>query len=252
MLTCLGRLLPMAVVLGLVLTASVLSGKGIVEVSDEERVPELWQLGRSGRGYLPSLRTSPDREEALDAGRDSLDVLDPGPIPDRALFLGLARGDWLAEGESVVAAEVTPLAVSPIRQANNEGSGVRANEGSQSASREQGLAPEGEVIDVGINRGDTATGSTGDLFWLTTYTCEEGYCGATASGLQVVPGMAACSDDWPFGTVFLIAGQWEVVCQDRGSGVVLPNHLDVFFDTAEEAAAWLAQVGDHAQVEVIP
>jgi 3D (Asp-Asp-Asp) domain-containing protein len=167
----------------------------------------------------------------LNAKRDSLDVLDPGLSPDFLAHGSLARGDRLAQAERVVMAEVTQVAV------DEGGLGFAS-------------PMDEEVIDVGINRGDTATGSTGDLFWLTTYTCEEGYCGFTANNVQVAPGMAACSDDWPFGTVFLIAGQWEVVCQDRGSGVVLPNHLDVFFDTAEEAAAWLAQVGDHAEVEV--
>jgi 3D (Asp-Asp-Asp) domain-containing protein len=122
----------------------------------------------------------------------------------------------------------------------------------------QDLVLEGEALDGSLNRRDTETGSTGDLFWLTTYTCEEGYCGFTANNVQVAEytlegyRMAACSEHWAFGTRFLVAGRWLVECQDRGSGVVLPNHLDVYFPTAKEAAAWLAQVGDHARVEVRP
>jgi 3D (Asp-Asp-Asp) domain-containing protein len=124
-----------------------------------------------------------------------------------------------------------------------------------SQEEDPSLAPEGEVIDASLNRRDTETGSTGDLFWLTTYTCEEGYCGFTASGVQVSVGMAAASVDWPFGSRFRIRGDPihpdGVVVQDRGSAVTRVDHLDVFFESEEEAAAWLAQVGDHAEVRVV-
>jgi 3D (Asp-Asp-Asp) domain-containing protein len=67
--------------------------------------------------------------------------------------------------------------------------------------------------------------------------------------------MAACSYHWPFGTRFRIQGDtahaW-VECQDRGGAVGNRNHLDVFFYTAAEGWAWLAQVGDWAEVEVLP
>jgi len=105
--------------------------------------------------------------------------------------------------------------------------------------------------------------------WLITIYCCEGdpggaYCGATASGVQVAEGMAACSTHWPFGTRFQICGgsiqDWRVVtCQDRGSAVVSRKHLDVHFadcgDQQDPAPgtgwAWLAEVGTQAVVEVV-
>jgi 3D (Asp-Asp-Asp) domain-containing protein len=91
---------------------------------------------------------------------------------------------------------------------------------------------------------------------ITIYSCiPEGYCGATASGVVVAPGMAACSDHWPFGTRFQIRGDVAhprgVVCMDRGSGVLDRRHLDIFFDKAEEGWAFLREVGTQVEVEVI-
>ena len=220
----------------MVVVASVLSGKGIVEVSDGSKV-ESTVAHQSMDMHLWQSQLQPKNlwrlwsQEALD---------DPAFLDDSRLLRAradVARQDVLRlASDRVFAAEVTQVAV-------DEGG--------------LGFAPEGEVIDVRPTEAKSLSGDVprlatdGDLFWLTTYTCEEGYCGFTASGVQVAAGMAACSMDWAFGTHFLVAERWEVVCQDRGSGVVLPNHLDVYFDTVAEAAAWLAQVGDHAQVEVI-
>lgn len=98
---------------------------------------------------------------------------------------------------------------------------------------------------------------------LTIYCCKGDpggvYCGLTASGVQVAPGMAACSLYWPFGTRFRLPSGTIVVCEDRGSAVTSRNHLDVFFwdcggqQNPEEGTgwAWLQKVGTQVEVEVI-
>jgi len=267
-LRCPGRLLPMVVVLGLVVTASVLSGPAKIQegnygldtvgnAGSESSICRNWpgdpvlQLG-----WLPQLQ-----EEALDGGHDSLAV--DSLSPDFLARGNLPRGVRLAlagleeSGETVEATgSVAPTPAGTDNEIyNRRATGGDAADGDETR----------EVIDEGLpysaDCGDTSicptavaryTADSGETFWLTTYTCEEGYCGLTASNLQVAPGIAACSEHWAFGTEFLIAGQWLVECQDRGSGVVLRNHLDVYFDTVQEAAAWLAQVGDHAKVRVMP
>ena len=286
MLTCPGRLLPMVVVLGLVLTAGVLSVQRVVEVSDEQDKtawPWLWakpymvqylhrlDTGQAGWQVCPvRLR----QEEALDVAfhtfarglgasailvRLALDSFDADP--DDTLSMAGLPGDRVEAEQGIQelpSASPQDTALGRASDTDDTVHNPRATGGDaagDSSQQDAGAPPGaalGEVIDVGINRGDTATGSTGDLFWLTTYTCEEGYCGFTANNVQVAPGMAACSEHWAFGTHFLIAGQWLVDCQDRGSGVVLRNHLDIYFETSQDAEVWLAQVGDHAKVEVMP
>ena len=58
--------------------------------------------------------------------------------------------------------------------------------------------------------------------------------GITASGALTRPGVAACGPSYPFGTFFLVAGQW-FMCLDRG-GLVTDGHLDLWM--ASEDAAW--------------
>ena len=107
-----------------------------------------------------------------------------------------------------------------------------------------------------------------DVFDITIYCCLNdpggAYCGRTASGVQVRPGVVACSLHWPFGTRFRIVGdtlhpEGLVECWDRGSGVTLRNHLDVHFEDCgiqedpDEGTGWwwLQRVGDRAIVEVV-
>lgn len=140
------------------------------------------------------------------------------------------------------------------------------------AEKVQAAAAEGTVVVDNGNRGlstweGAAEGGVAFTAYLTIYCCLNdpggAYCGLTASGVQVREGMAACSNHWPFGTVFIIApgsaNERRVVCQDRGSGVLTRTHLDVHFhacgDRQDPAPgtgwAWLQQTGTEALVEVL-
>lgn len=129
-----------------------------------------------------------------------------------------------------------------------------------------GLPPtEGEIgDDAGDRPGlERQADDDGEPWQITIYCCKNdpggAYCGLTASGVPVAPGMAACSSHWPFGTRFLVAGRYPVTCLDRGSAVTQPNHLDIHFDDCgnqEDPAPgtgwwWKAKVGDWAIVEVV-
>lgn len=118
--------------------------------------------------------------------------------------------------------------------------------------------------------GETFTG------YLTVFCCKGdstgAYCPvaeggqATASGLSVSEvdpetgaRMAACSQDWAFGTLFLVGGRFLLVCRDRGSAVVAITHLDAYFYNCGHQQApkegtgweWLQKVGTTVSVEVI-
>lgn len=110
-------------------------------------------------------------------------------------------------------------------------------------------------------------GLDGEVFYISIYCCRNdpggAYCGTTASGVLVAPGVAACSMDWPLGTRFSIQGDTVhpqgVACQDRGSAVTSPHHLDVFFPDCgiQENPAlgtgweWLQRTGTRVMVEVL-
>lgn len=61
---------------------------------------------------------------------------------------------------------------------------------------------------------------------------------ATASGWGAQAGVTIAADEsYPFGTRLYLEGLGERVVMDRGSAIV-GNHLDLYFDTHEEACEW--------------
>lgn len=105
-----------------------------------------------------------------------------------------------------------------------------------------------------------------DEFYISIFCCLNDrtghYCGRTASGITVAPGVVACSLHYPFSTSFIIAGDTSFPngrsCQDRGGLVTNPNHIDIWFydcgDQQDPAPgtgwAWLQSVGDYAEVRL--
>jgi len=97
---------------------------------------------------------------------------------------------------------------------------------------------------------------------LTVYACEigdlaywgdgGGYCGTTYSGVQVGPGVAACSWGMELGTVFWIEGDPTgrvYVCLDRGAQVGFRGpQVDIWFPTVQEGMEWLAVVGTRQRI----
>ncbi len=72
-----------------------------------------------------------------------------------------------------------------------------------------------------------------------------GYCGLTASGVQVGPGQASC-DSSRLGWSFELAGN-VYLCTDTGSGV-RDNDVDLWFYSYDEGIAFMAQLDPNAQV----
>lgn len=97
--------------------------------------------------------------------------------------------------------------------------------------------------------------SAGRYVYITFYCCEGqgcGYCGTTASGIQVQPGVAACGSNYAMGTKFMIDADptgrvYE--CLDRGW--LAPNQVDIFFYTREEGYQWSAQVGMEGTIRLL-
>lgn len=93
---------------------------------------------------------------------------------------------------------------------------------------------------------------------ITGYYCEQipgypvgdggGWCGITASGAQVAPGMAACGYNWNMGDVLHIQGHGNVVCTDRGH--LNPNQVDVFYQNNAGLYGDLANGSLPTQAEV--
>jgi 3D (Asp-Asp-Asp) domain-containing protein len=85
---------------------------------------------------------------------------------------------------------------------------------------------------------------------LTYYTCEDGFCGSTASGTTVHLGTAACDRGW-MGRRFIIHGDpnnLTYTCEDTG-GAVDGNHVDIWFPTHAEGRALIAAVGTTVTIE---
>ena len=62
--------------------------------------------------------------------------------------------------------------------------------------------------------------------------------GKTASGAKATEGRTIAADpSYPFGTVFYIDGLGERVVEDRGSAII-GNHIDLYFESHEDACAW--------------
>lgn len=86
--------------------------------------------------------------------------------------------------------------------------------------------------------------------WITIFACVgDGYCGTMANGVRVHSGAAACGWAFDLGRHFSIVGDpagtiYE--CEDRGLGGAY--WVDIWFWSAEEGFAWLAQVGDYGTV----
>ncbi len=89
---------------------------------------------------------------------------------------------------------------------------------------------------------------------LTFYSCEEGYCGWTASGRRVEDGTAACDRSvMPFGTRFIIEGDptgsiWT--CWDTGGGV-RGWHVDVWFPTNAQGWGYTGSLGQSVVINVL-
>lgn len=83
------------------------------------------------------------------------------------------------------------------------------------------------------------------VLWVITFWCSCRICTfgllLTASGVPPVEGRTvACPPQLPLGTVLLVEGIGELVCEDRG-GAVRGRHLDVYVSSHEEAlrlGAW--------------
>lgn len=85
---------------------------------------------------------------------------------------------------------------------------------------------------------------------LTYYTCEDGFCGKTASGTTVHAGTAACDPGW-MGRSFVIEGDpapLTYTCEDTG-GSVSGNHVDIWFATHAEGRRLIDALGTSATIE---
>ena len=89
---------------------------------------------------------------------------------------------------------------------------------------------------------------------LTFYSCEDGYCGWTASGRRVEDGTAACDRSvMPFGTRFMIDGDptgsiWT--CWDTGGGV-RGWHVDVWFPTNAQGWGYTGSLGQSVVINIL-
>ena len=132
--------------------------------------------------------------------------------------------------------------------------------------RRREVRPDLSGSDKQLVAGDRAESQTFTAY-LSIYCCRNdpggAYCGATASGHLVAPGMVACAEMYPFGTLFQLHGgsvpPTTFVCFDRGSAVVSPYQLDVwFYDCGNQQDPapgtgwyWLQRTGTRAVVEVL-
>jgi hypothetical protein len=88
---------------------------------------------------------------------------------------------------------------------------------------------------------------------VTFYTCiDSGFCGAMASGQQVFDGAAACSNNLPFGTRFVITSdpsQRVYVCLDRGA--LASPWVDIWFYNSADGWSWQSIVGARSDILIV-
>jgi hypothetical protein len=106
---------------------------------------------------------------------------------------------------------------------------------------------------LGISGGAPIAPGTRLPVTITFYACVgNGFCGHTASGMQVAAGSAACSRDMPFGTKFRIEGDPTgrvYLCNDRGA---LPTPwVDIWFYSVAEGHAWQSVVGNSGAIVIV-
>ena len=88
---------------------------------------------------------------------------------------------------------------------------------------------------------------------ITFYACVgNGFCGNTASGMQVAAGSAACSSNLAFGTRFRIEGDptgRTYLCNDRGA--LASTWVDIWFYSVAEGRAWQSIVGNRGEIVIV-
>lgn len=70
----------------------------------------------------------------------------------------------------------------------------------------------------------------------------------TASGEWPHQGSAACSYQWPFGTILEFEDGWQVVCLDRG--MLGHSHIDVFVLSHAEGRYLIGKYGTTTDISV--
>lgn len=118
--------------------------------------------------------------------------------------------------------------------------------------------PNEDKEEISSNNKNTKNLSNEDnLSPITGYYCQYipghirgdggGYCGLTAMGIQVEPGIAACGANFPLGVYIEIEGFGRFLCADRG--YLSPNQIDIFFETNEQLEK--SQKPDFARVTTV-
>jgi len=233
----------MVVVLGLVLTGSVLSGPAKVQEGNYEANPDnpaasvpslvasqgqallaarLGVLGGRDDVEMSWLRVAePDvgqnlcllwQEEALDAGQSRPAFLVCGECRLFGSCDDFARQDAVrVASERVVAAEATPSTIA---------TGITGLAG-QPPSPDLLSAPK-EVIDAERGSPTAVAGAVGELWLISHYTAGANFGGTsypfgspTASGIPAQPGVVACGSSY-LGEAITIAG-WDMLCADTGN-----------------------------------
>jgi hypothetical protein len=123
----------------------------------------------------------------------------------------------------------------------------------QEAQRQASLSSVAPITVAPVWRGTLPGGTRIGGVYVTFYACVgNGFCGATASGVQAQPGVAACSYNLPFGTKFVIASdpsQRVFTCLDRGA--IGPTWVDIWFYDVADGYAWQAAVGTHSDIIIV-
>lgn len=127
------------------------------------------------------------------------------------------------------------------------------------ASRTQAAATDVAPVAAPLLRAGDRIGATVSFYYCATGADPRvtgdggGFCGHMRDGSVVRPGAAACDVSY-LGQRFRIEGdpdQREYVCNDTGN-LVHGLHRDIWFNVADDGAAWLLKVGRVAVIQVLP
>ncbi len=170
------------------------------------------------------------------------------PAADR--FVAGARQASLASYMQDVGFQLT---LPYISDATSTAQSFNAWEGALEAQRQAAAARAAASARGGAWQGPPVAAGTRLSSIVTFYACVgDGFCGRTASGVQVGPGSAACSSNLPFGTRFRIEGDPSgrvFVCNDRGA--LSSTWVDVWFYSVSEGRAWQSIVGSRAEIVIV-
>jgi hypothetical protein len=251
-----------AVIAGLVLTAAI-TIPSVISWRSDDSAPPAWALrssiGQTGTAEMrvPNLSIGTFTGQIPFVQQHHYTAVSSGTTPKAEQFVTGAREAQLASYVTDIGEQMTLKYLSNAAQTKDAVATLdKAEADAKAAAAVFHLAPTGQApaaIPAPVWQQTSIAPGTRLASTVTFYACVgNGFCGGTASGLQVAAGHAACSYNLPFGTKFQVEGDPSgrvFTCTDRGA--LSATWVDVWFYDVAEGYAWQSIVGTRSNIVIV-